>query len=155
MPRRLASSPSVAHSRRSVLVNSVLAPHCTNQQCSTSQTWGITIAGVILQNQLKSDLPEAFFAQFPEGVQLDTLYAAITTIPSLPEPLRTEIQDAFADSFSVVWKVMVGFCGAGLLSVFLLKEITMLQHTDETYGLKGKERSPNADPEKAKDSHDA
>ncbi|KAM5540717.1 hypothetical protein V8D89_005748 [Ganoderma adspersum] len=120
-----------------------------------AQTWGITIAGVILQNQLKSNLPEAFFAQFPEGVQLDTLYAAITTISSLPEPLRTEIQDAFADSFSVVWKVMVGFCGAGLLSVFLLKEIPMLQHTDETYGLKGKERSPSTDPEKGKDSHDA
>ena len=76
-------------------------------------------------------------------------------IPSLPEPLRTEIQDAFADSFSVVWKVMVGFCGAGLLSVFLLKEIPMLQHADETYGLKGKERLPNADLEKGKDSHDA
>ena len=98
---RLASSPSVVHSRRSVVVEFVLTRSYTNQLSPASQTWGITIAGVILQNQLKSDLPEAFFAQFPEGVQLDTLYAAITTIPSLPEPLRTEIQDAFADSFSV------------------------------------------------------
>ncbi len=119
---------------------------------SMSQTWGITIAGVILQNQLKSKLPEAFFAQFPEGASIDVLYAAIPTIASLPEPLRTEIQDAFADSFSVIWKVMVGFCGAGLLSVFLLKEIPMLQQTDETYGLKPKERSPSADPEQGKDS---
>ncbi|KAI1792582.1 MFS general substrate transporter [Ganoderma leucocontextum] len=116
-----------------------------------AQTWGITIAGVILQNQLKSKLPEAFFAQFPGDVQIDMLYAAIPTIASLPESLRTEIQDAFAASFSVVWKVMVGFCGAGLLSVFLLKEIPMLQDTDETYGLKLKEQSPSTDPEKGKD----
>nr|VWO94563.1 Threonine dehydratase (EC (Threonine deaminase) [Ganoderma boninense] len=103
-----------------------------------------------------SKLPEAFFAQFPEGVQLDTLYAAIPTIAALPEPLRTEIQDAFADSFSVIWKVMVGFCGAGLLSVFLLEEVPMLQDTDETYGLKSKESSHSTvtDLEKGKNSHD-
>ena len=147
-----ASSHSLVLSRRQVAVKRCSHDAIFTKLCSAYQTWGITIAGVILQNQLKSKLPETFFVQFPGGVQLDMLYASIPTISSLPEPLRTEIQDAFADSFSVIWKVMVGFCGAGLLSVFLLKEIPMLQHTDDTYGLKLKERSPSLGPEKGKDS---
>ena len=112
---------------------------------NNAQTWGITIAGVILQNQLKNRLPNAFAMQFPEGVEI--IYAAIPMIPSLEEPLKTEVQDAFAASFSVIWKVMLGFCGVGFLSVFLLKEIPMLQHTDDTYALK--ERSTELDVEKS------
>ncbi|EJF60042.1 MFS general substrate transporter [Dichomitus squalens LYAD-421 SS1] len=112
---------------------------------SFAQTWGITIAGVILQNQLKSRLPKSFVARYPEGVEI--AYATIPMIPSLEEPLKTEVQDAFAASFSVIWKVMIGFCATGLLSVFLLKEIPMLRHTDGTYALK--ERSAEMDAERA------
>ena len=68
-------------------------------------------------------------------------------IPSLEEPLKTEVQNAFSASFSMIWKVMLGFCGAGFLSVFLLKEIPMLQHTDDTYALR--KRSAELDAEKA------
>ncbi|KAI0327038.1 iron permease [Cubamyces sp. BRFM 1775] len=98
-----------------------------------AQTWGITISATILQNELKKHLPAAFAAQFPEGVEI--AYAAIPLIPSLEEPLRTEVRVAFATSMSVVWKVMTGLAGGGFLTLFLLKEIPMHTSTDARYGL--------------------
>ncbi|KAI0368428.1 iron permease [Pilatotrama ljubarskyi] len=108
--------------------------------CRTfAQTWGITISGTILQNQLKSRLPWAFTAQFPSGVEI--AYAIIPVIGDLDEPLQTEVREAFAESMSVIWKSMVGICGAGTLTLFLLKEVPMVRHTDETYGLREGSRS--------------
>ncbi|EIW62181.1 iron permease [Trametes versicolor FP-101664 SS1] len=99
-----------------------------------AQTWGIAISGTILQNQLKNRLPAAFTSQFPAGA--DISYQAIPLIASLEEPLRSEVRAAFALSMAVIWKVMVGLCGVGILTLFLLKEVPMVKHTDETYGLK-------------------
>ena len=56
-------------------------------------------------------------------------------IPSLPEPTRTAVRVAFAQAMAVVWKVMLGIAGGGMLTVFLLKEIPMHTATDNTYGL--------------------
>ncbi|CDO76345.1 hypothetical protein BN946_scf185011.g9 [Trametes cinnabarina] len=98
-----------------------------------AQTWGVAISGAILQNQLKDKLPPAFTAQFPSGVQI--AYAVIPTIGDLEPALRTTVRDAFADSLSVIWKTMAGLCGVAILSLVLLKEVPMVKHTDEKYGL--------------------
>jgi len=84
-------------------------------------------------------LPEAFTSLFPEGVQLS--YAAIPQIGSLTEPLRTQVRDAFAGSLVVLWQVMLGISGLGLLSVLLMKEVPMQTVTDDRWGLAGKESS--------------
>lgn len=93
----------------------------------------MTISATILQNELKRRLPPEFVSQFPEGIEI--AYAAIPVIPSLNEPTRTQVREAFADSLSIVWKVMIGFSAAGFVTLFLLKEVPMQKHTDETYGL--------------------
>jgi hypothetical protein len=99
-----------------------------------AQTWGITIAGTILQNELTKRLPTDFVSQFPGGAEI--AYAAIPVIGTLPEPLRTQVREAFASSLSVIWKVMIGVSGAGLLSLLLMKEIPMNMEMDEKYGLR-------------------
>ena len=86
-----------------------------------------------MQNQLKKTLPQAFLSQFPGGSEI--AYSAIPVINSLPEPLRTEVRTAFATSIAVIWKTMIGFAGAGLITVFFLREIPLLTHTDEKFGL--------------------
>ncbi|KIP05339.1 hypothetical protein PHLGIDRAFT_25152 [Phlebiopsis gigantea 11061_1 CR5-6] len=111
-----------------------------------AQTWGITISATILQNELKNKLPAAFVAQFPGGVEI--AYAAIPVIRDLPEPLRTQVRVAFADSMSTIWKVMTGICALGLLSVFILKEIPMPTHKDDKYGLDVANQVNNVDEEK-------
>ncbi|PIL32228.1 MFS general substrate transporter [Ganoderma sinense ZZ0214-1] len=98
-----------------------------------AQTWGITISASILQNELKKHLPPAFAAQFPQGVEI--AYALIPIIPTLEDPLRTEVRIAFATSMSVVWKAMLGISAGGLLTTFLLKEIPMHTAKDNRYGL--------------------
>ncbi|EKM57058.1 uncharacterized protein PHACADRAFT_142175 [Phanerochaete carnosa HHB-10118-sp] len=100
---------------------------------SFAQTWGITIGSTVLQNELKKKLPAAFVAQFPGGVEI--AYAAIPLIDGLEEPLRTQVRVAFADSIDVIFEVMIGIAGLGLLSVLLMKEIPMHTDKDEKYGV--------------------
>ena len=100
---------------------------------SFAQTWGITIASTILQNELKKKLPDDFVSQFPQGLEI--AYAAIPLINGLPEPLRFEVRRAFADSLKAIWQPMIGISGAGLLTVLMLREIPMPKVTDEKYGL--------------------
>ncbi|KAH8818714.1 iron permease [Flagelloscypha sp. PMI_526] len=101
-----------------------------------AQTWGITITATILQNELKKSLPSEFTSQFPAGVEI--AIAIIDQIPSLPEPLQSEVKVAFAGSMSVVWKTMVGISGIGLFSVLFMKEIPMTNVKDANFALKEK-----------------
>lgn len=105
----------------------------------------MAISASILQNELKKRLPPAFVAQFPAGIEI--AYAAIPVIRTLDEPLRTEVRIAFAESMAVVWKAMIGFSAAGFLTLFLLREVPMQKHTDETYGLQGGAPSSASDEE--------
>ena len=98
-----------------------------------AQTWGITVGSAILQNRLVATLPAQFTALFPAGVQI--AYAAIPVVRTLREPLKGEVQDAFAESLRVVWLTMIGFCALGLLSVGIMREVPMQKMTDERYGL--------------------
>ncbi|KAI0088174.1 MFS general substrate transporter [Irpex rosettiformis] len=108
-----------------------------------AQTWGITIAGTILQNELTKRLPTDFISQFPGGSEI--AFAAIPVIGNLSEPLRTEVREAFATSLSMIWKIMAGISGAGLLSLLLLKEIPMNMEMNEKYGLHGDNSGKNDD----------
>ncbi|KAH8833360.1 major facilitator superfamily domain-containing protein [Flagelloscypha sp. PMI_526] len=111
-----------------------------------AQTWGITISATILQNELIKNLPTAFTSQFPAGVEI--AFAAIEYIPKLPEPVQTEVKVAFAKSMSVIWYVMIGISGIGLLSVLMMREVPLRETLDDTYGLEQKAKVPGADAEK-------
>ncbi|KAJ7124307.1 iron permease [Mycena epipterygia] len=101
---------------------------------SFSQTWGLTISSTILQNTLEKKLPAAFVAQFPPGFEI--AYAAIPVIRQLEEPLRKQVQAAFADSMAVIWQTMIGIAGLGLLFSFLMADVPMNTTVDESYTLK-------------------
>ncbi|KAJ7499373.1 MFS general substrate transporter [Mycena latifolia] len=107
------------------------------------QTWGITISSTILQNMLEKKLPADFVAQFPPGFEI--AYAAIPAIKLLEEPLRTQVQAAFAESMAVIWQVMIGIAGLGLLFSFLMAEVPMDTTVDESYALKEKEKAPDVE----------
>ncbi|KIO20593.1 hypothetical protein M407DRAFT_29798 [Tulasnella calospora MUT 4182] len=116
---------------------------------SYSQTWGVTIGATILQNQLKIKLPQPFLDMFPsEGVEI--AYAAIPQIPGLPEPMRTEVREAFVSSLRVIWLAMIGICALGLLSVLGMKELKMHEVTDEDWGMEERKKM-DVGEENAKD----
>ncbi|KAH9962021.1 iron permease [Lactifluus volemus] len=64
--------------------------------------WGVTIGGAILQNELKTNLPASFIAQFPQGVNI--AFSSIPIIPTLSSSLRDEVRNTFAEALKVVWQ---------------------------------------------------
>ncbi|KAG8991622.1 hypothetical protein FRB90_001277 [Tulasnella sp. 427] len=116
---------------------------------SYSQTWGVTIGATILQNELKKKLPEAYLAQFPwEGAEI--AYAVIPQIPGLPEPVKTEVRDAFAASFRPIWLTMVALSVLGLLCVVGMQELVMHKRTDDEWGMEGQEQEKPAERDSAR-----
>ncbi|KAJ7016171.1 MFS general substrate transporter [Mycena alexandri] len=114
-----------------------------------SQSWSIAIGATILQNELRHQLPAEFIASFVPGQ--DLTYVSIPLIRSLSEPLRTQVRIAFANSLRLMWKVLLGLCGAGLLTVFLQREIPLHRNTNPRWGIKDNENkaSESTDAEKS------
>ncbi|KAJ7573933.1 MFS general substrate transporter [Mycena floridula] len=97
------------------------------------QAWGVTIGGVILQNTLPRYLPAAVMSQVPNGESL--AYRIIPIISTLPEPLKTEVKQAFLRSMRVIWIVLEGICTVGLLSLFIMKDVPLRNTVDKKWGL--------------------
>ncbi|KAJ6590223.1 major facilitator superfamily domain-containing protein [Mycena sp. CBHHK59/15] len=127
----------------SALVFPLLAPLPNNRAASALALFSFTRSSrrvfrisrplQFLQNMLKKNLLAAFVAQFPVGVEI--AYATIPAIKELEEPLRKEVQAAFAASMAVIWQTMTGVAGLGLLFSFLMAEIPMDTTVDENYAL--------------------
>ncbi|KAI0083102.1 iron permease [Irpex rosettiformis] len=103
-----------------------------------SQTMGVAIGGSILQNLLTHKLPASYIAQLPSGVSF--AYSAIPTLNSLDPATQFLVRKAFADSLKLMWLVMIGISGIGLVSVFFMKEIPMRHDLDEQWALEQKEK---------------
>ncbi|KAI8998689.1 iron permease [Trametes punicea] len=96
-----------------------------------AQSFGIAIGGTIIQNVLLHDLPPAYVKTLPKGVEL--AYAIIPTIAGLQEPLKDQVRHAFAQSTQLLWRVMIGISGAGLLSSFLMEEWSLRTARDDRW----------------------
>ncbi|EED77989.1 hypothetical iron permease [Postia placenta Mad-698-R] len=111
-----------------------------------AQVWGTVIGGAILQNALRERLPATFVSTLPSGTQL--AYSIIPEIRYLPLSLKAEVQAAFAQSTAIIWRVMIGVSGLGLLSCLLMREIAMRTSMDEQWGLQ-EHKGRDDEPEKA------
>ncbi|KAH8101534.1 MFS general substrate transporter [Cristinia sonorae] len=109
-----------------------------------SQTWGIAIAGTILQNELTKKLPAQLIAQLPSGS--DLAYSIIPQIRSLPEPLKGETQDAFLQSTRLVWIILSAISGVGLLTVFATEHIPLHRKTDSNWDMKEQTKTVTSRP---------
>ena len=100
-----------------------------------AQSWGIVIGGTILQNTLLRELPTDYLVRFPQGVQI--AYAVIPTIGGLEDAaLKQTVREVFARATRLIWRVMIGFSGAGLLTVLLMREEKLRRDRDAKWDLK-------------------
>ncbi|KAF7309858.1 MFS general substrate transporter [Mycena indigotica] len=99
--------------------------------------WGVTIGGTVLQNQLTSRLPADFLAKFPGGTQI--AFEVIPTIRQLPQPLKAEVRHAFAKSLQVLWNVLAGISGLGLVVSLSMKHLPLHTSVDTEWGRKQQE----------------
>jgi hypothetical protein len=88
----------------------------------------------VLQTQLVDRLPSSFLSI---GVSGDTslAYALIPEIPTLQEPLKTEVRVAFAESLKVIWQVFMGVAGIGLLASLFMKGLPLHNKVDRQWAL--------------------
>ena len=88
----------------------------------------------MLQNPLRARLPRAFLATLPRGVEIS--YAAVTQVRALGEPLKGEVRAAFAGALQVLWRVLTGVAGAGLLASLFMRAVGLHRETDRKWGMK-------------------
>ncbi|KAH8826952.1 Mfs1.2 [Flagelloscypha sp. PMI_526] len=102
----------------------------------TGQIWGVSIGGSILQNQLRHSLPVEMITLLPPGVQ-DLAYGSIVVLRKIKDPvILLQARTAYADSLRVLWLVLCGASGFGLLVALLMQDIPMHTYTDEKWDLK-------------------
>lgn len=51
--------------------------------------------------------------------------------------MKTEVREAFASSLTVIWEVMIGIAGIGLLASFFMKGLPLHTEIDKKWGLEG------------------
>ncbi|KIJ59634.1 hypothetical protein HYDPIDRAFT_100308 [Hydnomerulius pinastri MD-312] len=106
---------------------------------SFAGVWGVTIGSTVIQNELAKRLPSAFTSGIPEGSGL--AYALIPELPLLPPQLLSEVEEAFAGSLTVMWQVLVGIAGLGLLCSIPMKGLPLTSSLDEEWTLKKESRT--------------
>ena len=92
----------------------------------------------MLQNELQHRLPSDFVSQFPGGTGI--AYAVVPLIPSMEQPLRGEVQKAFAGSLSVIWRVLIGVGGLGLFASLPMKWFPLHTDIDKDWGIMESEK---------------
>ncbi|KIP07377.1 hypothetical protein PHLGIDRAFT_105716 [Phlebiopsis gigantea 11061_1 CR5-6] len=97
--------------------------------------WGVSIGTAVLQTQLTHRLTKEFIAQVPGAGSIALVYSVIPIIPTLDEPLKREVQDAFAGSIAVIWQVLIGISGLGFLASLAMKGLPLHSNVDERWGM--------------------
>ncbi|KIP04457.1 hypothetical protein PHLGIDRAFT_129482 [Phlebiopsis gigantea 11061_1 CR5-6] len=114
--------------------------------------WGVTIGTAVLQTQLTTRLPADFIATLPGGDGVALAYSLVPVIPTLEPPLRGQVQAAYADSIAVIWQVLIGVAGIGLLASLFMKGLPLHTETDKNWGMKDEGEAEKEDgPEKQVD----
>ncbi|KAK4703181.1 hypothetical protein P7C70_g3037, partial [Phenoliferia sp. Uapishka_3] len=100
----------------------------------------ITIGGSILQNRLVEKLPYEVFEQFRKAEETSGIaYKVIPFIHIIPEPLKTQVRDAYTDSLRTVWQALVALNGIGLVLSLFMDDIKMSSKVSAKWGLKDME----------------
>ncbi|KAF9236871.1 hypothetical protein BU15DRAFT_36301, partial [Melanogaster broomeanus] len=99
---------------------------------SFAGVWGVTIGSTVLQNELVKRLPSDFTSTIPDG-GADLAYALIPELPLLQPQLLAQVEDAFAGGLMVIWQVLLGIAGLGLLCSLPMKGLPLTNSLDEQW----------------------
>lgn len=69
----------------------------------------------------------------------DLAYGAVTQVRGLSQPLKSEVQAAFAASLQKVWTALLGMSSVGLVFSLFMKALPLHTDVDTNWGLKSTE----------------
>ncbi|KAL0570932.1 hypothetical protein V5O48_011033, partial [Marasmius crinis-equi] len=96
--------------------------------------WGISIGNTVFQNELQKRLsPELVEALGVGDLSADKLYALVPEIRFLSQPAKGQLQQAIGASIGILWAVLTGIGGIGLLASLLMKNIPLQNVRDEKW----------------------
>lgn len=95
--------------------------------------WGITLGGTVIQNALKTKLPSALLSQLPQGTSI--VYSLVEVIPTLDEPLRSTVKDAFSDALRTFYFGLIGVAALGFAASLLMKALPLHTAVDRRFAL--------------------
>ena len=98
------------------------------------QTWGISIGGAIIQNELQKRLPNDIMSQLPTDTSI--VYSIVQYIPTLDETAKQQIINDFAASMKTFWYVMVALAGLGFGVSLFTKALPLHTHVDRRYSMR-------------------
>jgi len=108
--------------------------------------WGHVLGASILQNQLGKHLPADFIQNLPNGGSgVGLTFSTIPLIRTLPEPLKTQVREAFGESLRVVWKALFALAVIGLMASVLVKEVPMRGLVNGKWVLEGENASSDGE----------
>ncbi|KAF9063471.1 Mfs1.2 [Rhodocollybia butyracea] len=94
--------------------------------------WGVAIGAAILQNELQERLPSAFLDSIPKG-NVELAYSIIVTIKDIPQPMRSQVQMAFAAAIAVIWKALLGILAIGVMASTMMEGLALQSQTDDKW----------------------
>ena len=65
------------------------------------------------------------------------MYALIPELPTFPQETSLEVQAAFAESLAVLWQVLAGIGGIGLVASLFMRGLPLHDVLDEDWTMKG------------------
>jgi hypothetical protein len=92
-----------------------------------------------MQNKLLKNLPPAVLAGIPDGRELS--YAIIPKIQDMPQPLKLQVQIAFASSLRAFWIAMTVICGVGFISSMAIRNVPLRRAVDKKWGMAERPKS--------------
>ena len=114
------------------------------------QSWGISIGGTIIQNQLQRKLSDTILSQFPPGTSI--VYSFVDVARSLSDSEKQDAVNAFAAAMQTFWQVLIGMAGMGLIASLFMKGLPLHTDIDKRYALRDLKR---ASRESGPDAHSA
>ncbi|KAF8553817.1 MFS general substrate transporter [Imleria badia] len=99
--------------------------------------WGITIGGAVVQNELAKKLPASFIQSVPQGTAI--MYVLIPQLSEYPPHTRLEVQVAFTESLAVLWQVLAGVSGMGLVASLFMKGLPLQDMLDAKWTMKNEQ----------------
>ena len=67
------------------------------------------------------------------------MYALIPKLSTYPPQTRLEVQVAFAESLGVLWQVLAGISGMGLVASLFMKGLPLHDALDENWTMKNEQ----------------
>lgn len=95
--------------------------------------WGISIGASILQNQLGKRLPQEFIQQLGGEAAVSLTYSVIPLIKNMEQPLKDQVRDAFGGSIVVIWQVLIGIAGIGIIASLFMPDLPLPNLKDEKW----------------------